>query len=115
MLNSLPARQWRTKMNPMIKQCVSTLTRTLTVIGCVLAIAGLTAAQEFRGSISGRVTDESGNAIHSAQVSVTDLATNTTTAVTTNESGQYNVLYLTPGQYRRSVEAKGSKKLMKLA
>ena len=99
-------------MNPMIKQSVPTLTRTLTVIGCVLAIAGLAAAQEFRGSISGQVTDDSGNAVHSAQVSVTDVATNTTTTVTTNESGHYNVLYLTPGQYRISVEASGFKKLM---
>src|SRR5215470_16620457 len=99
-------------MNPMIRQSVLTITRILTVVGCSLVIAGPAASQEFRGSISGQVTDESGNAIHSAQVNVTEVATNTTTTVTTNETGHYNVLYLAPGQYRIAVEARGFKKLM---
>src|SRR5574341_652548 len=67
-------------------------------------------AQEFRGSITGRVTDNSGAAVANASVTVTNAATNTSTATTTNEGGTYTVLYLTPGSYNVLIEARGFKK-----
>lgn len=80
---------------------------------CLLAIAGITFAQEFRGSITGLVIDISGAVVVGARVTVTNSATNVSTSAATDESGNYTVLYLTPGQYRVSVEAKGFKKFVR--
>ncbi len=81
------------------------------LLSCLLCLlAGAIFAQEFRGQISGRVTEASGAAVPNATVTVTNAATNSTTTATTNENGEYVVLYLTPGQYSVTVEAKGFKK-----
>ncbi len=72
--------------------------------------AAITLAQEFRGSITGRVTDNSGAAVANATVTVTNMATNVSSATTTNESGDYTALYLIPGSYAITVEAAGFKK-----
>src|SRR5256712_10200357 len=83
----------------------------LAIIGLGL-IVGSAAAQEFRGSISGRVSDPSGAAVPGSQVTVTNTATNVSNSVTTNEAGVYTVLYLAPGRYTVVAEAKGFKKLL---
>jgi hypothetical protein len=70
-------------------------------------------AQEFRGSITGQVTDTSGAVVPGAQVTVTNVATNTSTSTITDEKGGYTVLYLAPGQYSLSVEITGFKKLVR--
>jgi hypothetical protein len=83
------------------------------VLLCLLVLVAASLgvhAQEFRGAISGRVVEASGAAVNNATVTVTNHATNTAVTSTTNESGEYNVLYLTPGQYSVSVEARGFKK-----
>jgi hypothetical protein len=72
-------------------------------------------AQEFRGSITGRVMDAAGAVVPGAQVAATNTATNTSTWATTDESGAYTVLFLTPGLYDVSVEASGFKKLLRQA
>lgn len=79
----------------------------------VLWAGGGAHAQEFRGSISGRVTEASGAAVPNATVTVTNTATNTVTTGLTNESGEYNVLYLIPGRYSVAVEAKGFKRTVR--
>jgi hypothetical protein len=84
---------------------------SLVVMMLLLGVSA--AAQEFRGSINGRVTDASGGAVPGAEVTITNLATNTTTTTKTNESGEYTALYLTPGRYTVTVEAKGFKKLVR--
>jgi Carboxypeptidase regulatory-like domain len=81
------------------------------LIVCVMCSFAL--AQEFRGSISGRVTEASGAAVPGAAVTITNSATNTSTTATTNGSGDYTVLYLNPGQYVVAVEAKGFKKAVR--
>jgi hypothetical protein len=75
-----------------------------------LTTIGPALAQEFRGQISGRITEASGAAVPNATVTVTSAATNSAVNATTNESGEYTVLYLTPGLYSVSVEASGFKK-----
>ncbi|HEX4950390.1 MAG TPA: carboxypeptidase-like regulatory domain-containing protein, partial [Blastocatellia bacterium] len=70
-------------------------------------------AQEFRGQISGRITEASGAAVPNATVTVTNAATNAAVTATTNESGEYTVLYLTPGRYTVSIEASGFKKAIR--
>src|SRR5262245_52978802 len=77
------------------------------IIACGAAI-GL--AQEFRGSITGRVVDTNGAAVANAAVTITNTATNVTSSTTTNGDGDYTALYLIPGSYRVNVEATGFKK-----
>lgn len=71
-------------------------------------VAGL--AQDFRGSISGRVTESSGAAVPNTIITIVNTATNASTTATAGESGEYKILYLTPGIYNVSIEAKGFKK-----
>ncbi|HKA21758.1 MAG TPA: carboxypeptidase-like regulatory domain-containing protein [Blastocatellia bacterium] len=71
------------------------------------------AGQEFRGSISGRVTDSNGAAVAGARVTVTNVAMNTTTAVTSDEAGNYSVSYLASGKHSVAVEAQGFRRLLK--
>src|SRR5215510_6245085 len=77
------------------------------IIACGAAI-GL--AQDFRGSITGRVVDNNGAAVASAAVTITNAATNVSSSTTTNESGDYSALYLIPGSYSVTIEAAGFKK-----
>lgn len=65
--------------------------------------------QETRSIIAGRVTDPTGAAVPGATVRVTNADTNTTTALTTNETGYYEANLLLPGSYRVAVEAAGFK------
>ena len=77
----------------------------LSLFVIILACASVTAfAQEFRGSISGRVTEGGGAAVANAQITVTNVATNASVSSTTKDSGEYQVLYLIPGNYTLSVE-----------
>ena len=51
--------------------------------------------------------DAQGGVLPGVTVTVVNMGTNSTTAVTTNESGQYNALFLIPGNYRVTVELSG--------
>ena len=89
---------------------------SLFIVSCmfllpVLFSGRLATAQEFRGSITGQVTDKTGSGVPRALVTVTNTATNVSTTTTTDQAGNYNVLYLTPGGYSVTVEAQGFKKL----
>jgi len=80
------------------------------IIACGAAIGS---AQEFRGSITGRVVDNSGAAVANANVTVTNAATNVSSSTATNGDGDYTALYLTPGSYTVTVEATGFKKAIR--
>ncbi|MGH9834122.1 MAG: carboxypeptidase regulatory-like domain-containing protein [Blastocatellia bacterium] len=67
-------------------------------------------AQDFRATITGRVTDQSRAAIPNAQVTVKNLGTNEATTMTTSEEGNYRVPFLRPGAYSVTVEMTGFKK-----
>src|ERR1035438_10341948 len=60
-------------------------------------------AQVVGGTISGTVSDKSGAVVANATVSLTNLATGVTTAVTTNAQGLYSVPNLLPGDYQEKV------------
>jgi carboxypeptidase family protein/TonB-dependent receptor-like protein len=86
------------------------------ILICVLLVSMMSLSawsQEFRGSISGRVTEASGAAVPGATVTITNLATNTSTTATTNENGSYTAIYLNPGSYTVAVEASGFKKVVR--
>ena len=89
---------------------ISSFHLTVIALGLLLSVPPA-ASQEFRGSISGRVTDSTGAAARDAKVTITNIATKVSENTTTDDAGNYSVLYLTPGQYQIGVEASGFKKL----
>ena len=62
--------------------------------------SGAAAAQAVFAAINGTVTDSTGGVIRGATVNVTNVETNVTRSVTTNEAGVYNATNLIPGTYR---------------
>jgi hypothetical protein len=66
-------------------------------------------AQAVYGSIAGNVTDSSGAGVPGATVTITSVERQTSTTVTTNESGLYTKERLLPGKYEIKVEATGFK------
>ena len=77
----------------------------------VVFLSGLTMAtgQETRSTIGGRVTDQMSATVGGAKVLVTHLDTNSTVALTTNETGYYEAPLLIPGNYQVQVKAEGFK------
>jgi hypothetical protein len=82
----------------------------LTIVGLA---PGAVFAQDFRGAITGRITDKSGGVLPGVTVTATNVATNVGSTTTTNADGVYSILYLTPGQYTVVVELSGFKKLQR--
>ncbi len=66
-------------------------------------------AQGTAGRIVGTVSDQSGGAIASATVTVTDVDRNVPRVLTTDQTGEYNAPNLLPGNYKVRAEAKGFK------
>src|ERR1700731_743808 len=63
--------------------------------------------QVVGGTISGTISDKSGAVVANATVSLLNLATGVTTAVTTNAQGLYSLPNLLPGNYQQTVSAAG--------
>jgi len=89
---------------------ISSFHLSVITLGLLLGVPSA-ASQEFRGSISGRVTDSTGAEVHGAKLTITNIATKVSENTTTDDAGNYMVLYLTPGQYQIWVETPGFKKL----
>lgn len=75
-----------------------------------LAVSLPVAAQEFRATIAGQVTDPSGAPIPGAKITVTSIERSVTYETQTNEVGRYLTQFLPAGPYRMSVEKDGFKK-----
>jgi hypothetical protein len=82
------------------------------VICLALFMFGTTAAaaQDFRGAITGRITDNSNAVLPGTTITATNVATNVATTTTANADGVYNLLYLPPGKYIVAIELQGFKK-----
>ncbi|MDQ3801948.1 MAG: carboxypeptidase-like regulatory domain-containing protein, partial [Acidobacteriota bacterium] len=65
--------------------------------------------QEFRGTITGTVTDPQGAVVPGATVAVKNVETNVVNNVTANDEGSYTVPFLLPGRYSITVTAGGFK------
>ncbi len=70
-------------------------------------MCGALAAQEFRATLSGIVTDPSGAAVPGASVKATNNANNQAREVKTNGRGLYAIPYLDPGVYTVEITANG--------
>ena len=64
-------------------------------------------AQDFRATITGRVTDSSGASVPNATIKATNKATNTTSTTKSENDGLYVIPLLDPGDYDVEVSAAG--------
>ena len=80
----------------------------------LFALVGFTcallSAQEFRSTISGRVTDPSGAAVPGVKVLATEKNTGARAETTSGGEGEYSLPFLPPGPYSLTVEHGGFKK-----
>ena len=84
----------------------------LLVFALVACLSARLSAQELsgtKGGLQGNVTDSSGAAVPGA--SVTIVGASDTRKVTTNDTGRWEILDLTPGSYTISVEREGFSKI----
>ncbi len=79
------------------------------LLGLLLALAPLR-AQNARGTILGRVTDQSGAAMDAVKIEVVNTDTGVRAASSSNSSGDYIVPYLLAGPYNIAVEHQGFKR-----
>ena len=77
----------------------------LLIVTCAFAIGNTALAQSDTSSLSGTVTDSSGAALPNAKVLVRNDATHTDRTTLSNESGNFNLTNLPPGDYTIRVEA----------
>src|SRR5262245_58681878 len=83
------------------------------LLSLIALLAMKAAAQEFRATVSGGVTDSTGAAIEGAQVVATSVERNVPYPATTNVSGRYVIQFLLPGKYVVTVEKEGFKKYVR--
>lgn len=76
----------------------------------LLALCGAVSAQEFRGTLLGRVTDPRQSAVPSAQIVATQLETGLRHEGTSNGSGDYYLPFLLPGSYKIEAVKDGFKR-----
>jgi hypothetical protein len=70
-------------------------------------------AQEFRGTITGRVTDAQSASVPNAKIAVTLLTTGARSQTNTGTDGLYTIPFLAPGIYRLETEASGFKRYIR--
>jgi len=75
----------------------------------IWSIHPLALAQSDRGSVTGKVTDNTGAVLPGATITLTNEATGVNQTATANPSGDYVFQLLNPGSYKLSVDAKGFK------
>ena len=75
------------------------------------ALSGMVCAQLPDGTITGRITDQSGAAISGARVIVTNKKTGVKRAVVVSETADFSASALLPGTYEVAAEAMGFKHL----
>ncbi|HEY2012941.1 MAG TPA: TonB-dependent receptor [Bryobacteraceae bacterium] len=82
------------------------------VAGCLLALS-IAFAQEFRGTLSGEVTDQTGAVIAGARVTLTETQTGTVISAVADATGKYTAPFLLPGDYDVSAQLKGFKEFIR--
>jgi len=73
-------------------------------------IAAILSAQEFRGTLMGRVTDPAGLGVPNANITVIKTDSNTVSKTVSGPDGNYTMPFLVPGIYQVTAEVAGFKK-----
>jgi len=94
-----------------LDRSVRSCLKTLLLFLFLLTFPAILGAQDFRGVISGQVTDPSGAAIADATVKTTHVDTGEVREVRTTAEGSYTIPYLNPGVYDIEVSAPGFRTL----
>lgn len=69
--------------------------------------------QDFRATVVGQITDESGSALPGATITARNLATNAQSKTESGSDGEYALRNLDPGAYSITVEKPGFRKLLR--
>src|SRR4051794_24947798 len=78
---------------------------------CVLVLAcAAVHAQEYRSTLTGRITDPAGSGVPAAKVTATKLDTNAHFPTVSGPEGFYTIPQLLPGTYEITAEVTGFKK-----
>src|ERR1700674_3138307 len=85
----------------------SFLRSMITASFLVLVTFGAASAQESRGSLTGKVSDQNGAVLPGATVVIKNIETNAASTSTTNDEGSYTFPLLQPGNYSLTVTATG--------
>jgi hypothetical protein len=83
--------------------------RVTALIAMVAIMIAPAFSQEFRGTLSGSVTNPTGAQIPNAKVTVTEVHTGTKTETVSDSTGQYTAPFLLPGDYDIAVQKEGFK------
>ena len=87
--------------------------RWLLVTLGVLLLTGASAAQEFRATITGTVTDPQGAVIPKVRIEAKNLETGAVITTQTNESGIYVLPFVPTGWYQLSASLEGFKRAVR--
>ncbi|MCE5307295.1 MAG: TonB-dependent receptor [Acidobacteriales bacterium] len=85
------------------------LTACLLIV-CALHITIPACAQQATGTIVGSTMDPSGALVPEVKVTITEIATNVSRTVESNNTGEYQAPYLVPGDYKLVAEKSGFQK-----
>ena len=83
---------------------------TAVLLAALLMFSPRAVGQAVNATLLGTVTDESGAVVAGAKITITEMKTGVVHTVDTNESGNYEVPDLAPGQYEVAAERQGFKK-----
>lgn len=81
---------------------------------CLLLLSVSAVAQEYRATLSGRVTDPTGAVVPNATLTIVNTATGASTSVKSGGTGDYYAPFLAPGPYSLTVDADGFKKFQRM-
>jgi hypothetical protein len=82
----------------------------------ILIVAAVTAtAQEFRGSLAGKILDPNGAVVPGSKVDIKNVETGIVSTATSSEDGAYSFPLLAPGKYQLTVTKKTSTPLCAMA
>jgi len=83
------------------------------VLGTLLLLTAIGTAQEFRATISGRVTDAQESVVPSVKISVVQLGTEAKFETFSDHEGLYTIPFLPPATYRLTAESAGFKRYVR--
>src|SRR6266542_1466063 len=89
------------------------MSRLCFVAPLIAACASILSAQEFRGTITGQITDPQGAAIAGAKIVATLVATGARSETVSTVEGRFTIPFLSPGEYRVEIQVSGFKRYVR--